>query len=77
MLAWVAHGGRLTAYWEWDLSAWDTAAGALLVTEAGGSMTDLNGRPYTLATRQMCASCGGAVHKELLRVLREEAKIVE
>lgn len=77
MLAWVAHYGRLTAYWEWDLSAWDTAAGALLVAEAGGTITDLHGNPYTLATRQMCASNGGAVHEELLRVLQEEAKIFE
>ena len=35
MLAWVA-AGRLTAYFECDLNAWDTAAGALLVREAGG-----------------------------------------
>ena len=76
MLAWVAHHGRLTAYWEWDLSAWDTAAGALLITEAGGEMTDLEGEPYTLVTRKICASNGGAVHQELLRLFREEAKIV-
>lgn len=76
MLAWVAHGGRLTAYWEYDLSAWDTAGGALIITEAGGVITDLEGKPYTLATRKICASNGGAVHEELLRVLREEAGIV-
>jgi fructose-1,6-bisphosphatase/inositol monophosphatase family enzyme len=40
MLAWVATG-RLTAYYEADLNSWDTAAGALLVREAGGRITDL------------------------------------
>lgn len=40
MLAWVA-AGRLTAYYECDLNSWDTAAGALLVREAGGRITDL------------------------------------
>ena len=40
MLAWVANG-RLTAYWEYDLSSWDVAAGSILIEEAGGSMTDL------------------------------------
>uniref|UniRef100_A0A7S3LDA3 Inositol-1-monophosphatase n=1 Tax=Amphora coffeiformis TaxID=265554 RepID=A0A7S3LDA3_9STRA len=74
MLAWVAQG-RLTAYWEYDLSSWDMAAGSLLIAEAGGNITDLHGQPFTLATRQMAASNGG-VHEALLRVLREEAKIV-
>jgi myo-inositol-1(or 4)-monophosphatase len=51
MLAWVA-AGRLTAYFECDLNAWDTAAGALLVREAGGQMTDLvTGEEYNLQTR--------------------------
>ena len=40
MFAWIANG-RLTAYWEWDLSSWDIAAGALLVQEAGGQVTQL------------------------------------
>lgn len=74
MLAWVAQG-RLTAYWEYDLSSWDMAAGSLLISEAGGNITDLHGNPFTLATRQMAASNGG-VHEALLRLLREKAKIV-
>ena len=74
MLAWVANG-RLTCYWEYDLSSWDIAAGALLVTEAGGKFTDLEGKDYTLRTRKMCAS-NGKVHDEVLRVLRDEAGVV-
>lgn len=44
-LAYVA-AGRLAAYWELGLKPWDTAAGVLLVTEAGGTVTHLDGRPF-------------------------------
>jgi myo-inositol-1(or 4)-monophosphatase len=74
MLAWVANG-RLTCYWEYDLSSWDISAGALLVQEAGGRFTDLNGEDFTLRTRKMCAT-NGKVHDEILRVLREEANVI-
>lgn len=74
MLAWVANG-RLTCYWEYDLSSWDIAAGALLVIEAGGRFTDLEGNDFNLRARKMCAS-NGKVHDDILRVLREDAKIV-
>ena len=73
MLAWVANG-RLTCYWEYDLSSWDISAGALLVQEAGGRFTDLAGNDFTLRTRKMCAS-NGKVHDEILRTLREDAGI--
>ena len=74
MLAWVANG-RLTCYWEYDLSSWDIAAGALLITEAGGRFTDLTGKEYSLRTRKMCAS-NGKIHDEVIRILRDEAGIV-
>jgi len=71
MLAWVANG-RLTAYWEHDLSSWDIAAGALLIREAGGSFTDLEGRDFDLRSRKICASNGKpGVHDALLQTLRE------
>lgn len=70
MLAWVA-AGRLTAYYECDLNSWDTAAGALLVREAGGKMTDLvTGEEYTLETRAILAS-NGATHREIRTCLVE------
>lgn len=69
MLAWVACG-RLSAYFEADLNAWDTAAGALLVREAGGVVTDLQGEPFTIATRPMLAS-NPAAHAELVSTLTE------
>ena len=74
MLAWVANG-RLTCYWEYDLSSWDISAGALLITEAGGRFTDLEGNDFTLRTRKICAS-NGKVHDQVLDVLRNEARIV-
>eukprot|EP00629_Pelagomonadales_sp_RCC1024_P000829 CAMPEP_0119268490 /NCGR_PEP_ID=MMETSP1329-20130426/6259_1 /TAXON_ID=114041 /ORGANISM="Genus nov. species nov., Strain RCC1024" /LENGTH=310 /DNA_ID=CAMNT_0007268463 /DNA_START=211 /DNA_END=1140 /DNA_ORIENTATION=+ len=63
MLAYVA-AGRGGAYFECDLAAWDTAAGALLVEEAGGLVTDADGRPYTPLTRQIVAA-GKGCHAEL------------
>ena len=69
MLAWVACG-RLSCYFEADLNAWDTAAGVLLVREAGGVVTDLEGAPFDLATRPIIAS-NAAAHSELQAVLAE------
>lgn len=73
MLAWVANG-RLTCYWEYDLSSWDISAGALLIQEAGGRFTDLEGNDFTLRTRKMCAS-NGIIHNEILNVLNESGVI--
>jgi len=70
MLAWVANG-RLTAYWEYDLSSWDVAAGSILIEEAGGSMTDLKNDRWNLRTRKICGSNGGKVHEEILETLGE------
>src|ERR1700751_5919458 len=50
-LAWVA-AGRLDAFWERDLSPWDTAAGIVIVREAGGYVTDLDGGDAVFAKRQ-------------------------
>jgi myo-inositol-1(or 4)-monophosphatase len=61
-LAYVA-AGRLSGFWEIGLNAWDMAAGALLVTEAGGSITDTEGNPYRLGVRNVMAS-NGHIHQE-------------
>lgn len=70
MLPWVAKG-RLTAYWTPDECAWDIAAGSLLVQEAGGRVTDLEGNDYTLRTRSLVSS-NGKVHNALLEVLQSK-----
>ena len=49
-LAYVA-AGRLDGYWEFKLHSWDVAAGVLLVQEAGGVVTGVDGSPYQIATR--------------------------
>ena len=67
--AWIA-AGRLTAHFGYDLSSWDLVAGALLIQEAGGCVTDLDGTPYRIETRNMLCS-NGLVHDEVLKVLKE------
>lgn len=67
-LAYVA-AGRLTGFWEENLNAWDIAAGMLLVKEAGGRVTDMDGSPYSLRVRNVAAS-NGRIHDELLNVLQ-------
>ncbi|GLV48009.1 inositol monophosphatase [Thermus sp. LT1-2-5] len=69
-LAYVA-AGRLEGFWEVKLNPWDVAAGWLLVEEAGGRVTDLEGRPYRLGHRYIVAT-NGRIHEALLRVLRED-----
>jgi myo-inositol-1(or 4)-monophosphatase len=54
-LAWVA-AGRFDGYWERDLNAWDLAAGMLLVTEAGGRVTDADGGSDVLGAGSICAA---------------------
>lgn len=67
-LAYVA-AGRLSGFWEHGLNPWDLAAGYLLVKEAGGEMTGLDGSPYTLATADFAAS-NGRIHAEMLSALQ-------
>jgi myo-inositol-1(or 4)-monophosphatase len=63
-LAYTA-AGRFDGFWEQGLQPWDVAAGALLIEEAGGRVTDYEGRPHRLDSRSIAA--GGP----LLEVLRE------
>lgn len=68
-LAFVA-AGRFDGFWEFGLKPWDTAAGVLLVEEAGGKVTDLEGRPYRLGGRTILAS-NGRIHSEMLQLAAE------
>lgn len=69
-MAYVA-AGRLSGFWEIGLNAWDLAAGALLVEEAGGRVTDQQGGAYHLGVRDVAAS-NGDIHDELLEALAVE-----
>src|SRR6185295_13892295 len=63
-LAWVA-AGRFDGFWERGLSPWDMAAGILLIREAGGYVTDLDGGETMLETGNI-AGGNEAVHRQLL-----------
>jgi myo-inositol-1(or 4)-monophosphatase len=63
-LAYVA-AGRMDAFWEFNLNPWDTAAGILLVEEAGGRVTDFSGNLVSLNSREVLAS-NGLIHDEMI-----------
>jgi myo-inositol-1(or 4)-monophosphatase len=67
-LAYVA-AGRFEGFYEEGLRPWDVAAGVLLVEEAGGRVTDYDGRPFRIYEPPIAAS-NGLVHEAMLRVLR-------
>ena len=58
--------GRFDGFWEFNLNPWDTAAGVLLVEEAGGRVTDFTGQPFQIASHEVLAS-NGIVHPDLVR----------
>jgi len=62
--------GRLDGFWEWKLHAWDTAAGRLIVEEAGGRVTAFSGAPHRLAGEETAAS-NGRIHEELLGMIAD------
>jgi myo-inositol-1(or 4)-monophosphatase len=64
--------GRLDGYWEQRLGAWDVAAGALLIREAGGTVTGVSGGPLDLGTPSIAAA-GPRLHPELIETLKEVA----
>lgn len=64
-LACVA-SGRFDGFWEFNLNPWDTAAGVLLVEEAGGRVSDFQGGPFQITSRETMAS-NGLVHEAMLR----------
>jgi myo-inositol-1(or 4)-monophosphatase len=68
-LAYIA-AGRLDGFWERDLKPWDIAAGILLIREAGGYVTDLNGRDDMFEYGHLCAG-NETIQKTLLERLRK------
>ena len=58
--------GRFDGFWEFNLNPWDTAAGVLIVEEAGGRVTRFDGQPFRIDSRETLAS-NGRVHEALLR----------
>ena len=65
--------GRLDGFWELKLHSWDTAAGLVLVREAGGYATDFRGRTFSIYDGRILAS-NGRIHSQMQRVLNSHAR---
>jgi myo-inositol-1(or 4)-monophosphatase len=68
-LAYVACG-RLDGFWEFGLNPWDMAAGILMVTEAGGRVSDMKGQPASLRGPHLLTD-NGLLHEEILTLFGE------
>ena len=68
-LACVA-SGRYDGYWEFNLNAWDTSAGVLLVEEAGGRLTHVDGSKFDVAVSRDVLASNGLIHQELMQEMR-------
>ncbi len=62
--------GRFDGFWEFNLNPWDTAAGALIVEEAGGIMSRFDGSPFEIDSRETLAS-NGLIHPALVQEFQE------
>ena len=67
-MAYVA-AGRLDGYWEFKLHCWDIAVGCLLVQEAGGKVTFMDGSPFIMQKRLSLVVSNGRIHNQMLTVL--------
>jgi myo-inositol-1(or 4)-monophosphatase len=61
--------GRLDGFWSTSLKPWDMAAGILLVTEAGGTVTTVDGSPFVVDDADLLASNGLSLHTEVQQYL--------
>ena len=69
-LAYVACG-RLDAFWEFGLKPWDMAAGTLLVREAGGLISDMQGGAHSVTASDHLLADNGALHEQVLDLFGE------
>ncbi len=65
--------GRFDGFWEEQLAPWDVAAGSLIVTEAGGRVTDFRGDRLDIHEREILAS-NGRIHREMEEIITETTK---
>ncbi|MBL7158122.1 MAG: inositol monophosphatase [Candidatus Omnitrophica bacterium] len=61
--------GRFDGFWELYLNPWDMAAGALILEEAGGKITQFDGSPFTVYDKELLAS-NSKLHSQMIRVLQ-------
>jgi myo-inositol-1(or 4)-monophosphatase len=62
--------GRLDGFWEFGLNPWDLAAGTVLVTEAGGVVSDMRGAPHSMKSAHLLVD-NGLIHEEILELFKE------
>lgn len=72
-LCWVA-AGRFDGFYEHKLQAWDSAAGFLIVEEAGGKVTDFNGDHYSVYQPHLLAT-NGIIHNDMLDIIHDRKKL--
>ena len=65
--------GRFDGFWEVSLNPWDVAAGSLILTEAGGRLSDFNGKKYSIYNKQIIAT-SGKFHNEMIKVIKKAYK---
>ena len=70
-ICWTACG-RFDGFWEYNLNAWDVAAGLIILTEAGGTVTDFTGGTYSVYNKEILAT-NGNIHEELLSIIMKAA----
>ncbi len=63
--------GRFDGYWEFRIQPWDISAGWLLAEEAGGKVTDFQGKSYSLQRTAQTLCSNGLIHKEMLKVIKQ------
>jgi myo-inositol-1(or 4)-monophosphatase len=61
--------GRFDGFWELKLAPWDTAAGLLMVEEAGGKITDFTGNPFDPFMKE-CLASNGLIHSQMMDIIR-------
>lgn len=66
-LCWTACG-RFDGFWEYNLNAWDVAAGKLILEEAGGRLSNFEGKKYSIYMKEILAT-NGKIHKNMLGLI--------
>jgi len=66
--------GIFDGFWELKLSPWDTAAGILMVKEAGGKVTNFSGKNFSIYAKDILAT-NGKIHKQMIEVLKKGRKV--
>lgn len=69
-LCWVA-AGRFDGFWEHRLEPWDSAAGVLMVTEAGGRISHFDGSAYSIYLHQILAT-NGRIHEQMVNIINNK-----